>query len=415
MYNFFYILAIALLFTSCKTDNKQQTTTDEHSTKYTLDYEGVYKGTYPCADCSGIQTSLTLNKDKTFVYENVYLGKKDGRFVYKGNYTVKKDTLTIQQNGKPIYFWIGENNLTILGDNLKPNTDELADFYILKKQGSFNYQGNYATFNETKGGYEQTLSIKPKEKDFKVVFSATKVKERENCHFEGIGKMKNDTLWVDISYEKDKNVLMYIVPSHDNLGVEVFTLNFEERFAMMLYCGGGSSLAGKYLKNTITANSIGVFNTQNTIAEILHTLPNVQIKKKVGYGEFKDDLYDDYEVYNHNNQLLFTLTPKDTANVNQKINTVMVNSPFFKTDKGITVNSTYGDIKKAYTINGFTPTREYVSFNVNEINANFSIAKSKLPKDWWNEKTKKVNENKIPLDAQIDSFTLWWIDKVIIK
>ncbi|PIF05968.1 MAG: hypothetical protein CSA36_03985, partial [Draconibacterium sp.] len=383
MYKFLFIFAITLTFAACKTGKKQETTKDEHSAEYALDYEGVYKGTYPCADCSGIRATLTLNPDKTFIYETVYLDEKDERFVYKGNYTVKGNTLTIQQDDKPIHFFVGESSVTLLGDDLKPNTGELAAFYILKKQrkfnyegvykgtypcadcsgiqatltlspdktfvyetvylgkkdgrfvhkgeykvkdgilsfkedkrtlnflieentltflgenlkpdtsklaafyvlkkqGKFNYQGKYETFNEEKGGYIQTLSIQPKGTAYDIVFSASKVKNRENCRFSGVGQLRNDTLWVNISNEKDKEVLMYIAPSHDNIGVEVFTPNFDERFYMMRYCGGGSSLAGKYIKNTITANSIGVFNNQNTIAEVLHTLPNVQIEKKAG-------------------------------------------------------------------------------------------------------------------------------------
>ncbi|MCG8220938.1 copper resistance protein NlpE N-terminal domain-containing protein [Tenacibaculum finnmarkense genomovar finnmarkense] len=409
MHNTFYVLTIILLFSSCKFDKNKQVKIDEHSAEYALDYEGTYKGTYPCADCSGIEIALTLNKDETFVYQTVYLDKKDGSFVHKGNYTVKESKLTIQEDDKPVNFLIGESAVTLLGDNLRPNTDELADFYILKKQGKFNYQGKYETFNDEKGSYTQTLSIQEKEKsNYEIIFSASKVKNRENCRFSNIGYVKNDTLWVNISNEKDKEVLMYIAPSHDNLGVEVFTPNFEDRFYMMRYCGGGGSLAGKYLKNTVTASSIGGFNKQNTIMEVLQILPNVQIQKKIGKGEFAEDVYDDYEIYNHNNQLLFSLTPKNTGDVHQKINRVLINSPFFKTEKGINTNSTYGDIKNAYTVNKIEPTREHIFLIVDELNASFSISKNKLKKDWWNDKTKTVNENKILLNTQIDNIVLWW-------
>ncbi|PID94077.1 MAG: hypothetical protein CSA95_04790 [Bacteroidetes bacterium] len=402
-----YLLAIISLFSACNS-NKKRTTIDEHSAENALDYEGVYKGTYPCADCSGIEASLTLNTDKTFVYEILYMGEKDGRFVYKGHYTVNKNIATIQVDGRPVHFFVGESALILLGEDLKPNTGELAHYYQLKKQRTFHYEGEYETFNEEKGGYTQTLSIHPKGADYEVIFSASKVKERENCRFSGIANLKKDTLWVNISNEADKEVRMYIAPSHDNLGVEVFTSNFDERFYMMRYCGGGSSLAGKYLKNRITANSIGVFNAQQTIAEVLHTLPDTQTQKKEGKGEFAEDQYDDYEIYTRNNQLLFTLTPKDTGDIYQKINRVWINSPSFRTEKGINTSSTYGDLKKAYTISNIVPTREHIVFEVEELNASFSIAKSKLKKGWWDDQAKKVNEHKIPTNAPIDHFILWW-------
>ncbi|MFH6971249.1 hypothetical protein [Flavobacterium petrolei] len=96
--------------------------------------------------------------------------------------------------------------------------------------------------------------------------------------------------------------------------------------------------------------------------------------------------------------------------MNQKINRVLINSPFFKTEKGISKNSTYADIKKAYPITKIEPTEGHIVLTVNEIHASFSIAKSKLSKDWWNAKTKSVNTNSIPLNAKIDDFILWWKD-----
>ncbi len=402
MKKIFYLLLSVLLFNACQINKNKKTETN------LSDIAGVYKTTYPCADCSGIEANLTLTKNKTFVYNRLYKDKKDGRFIDKGKYTVKDSILTIKLGDDPIYFLIGENMLTLLDNNLKSDTGMFALYYQLKKQQKFNYEGNYATYYEAEDSYRGTLSILPKGTDYEVNFSASKVKNRENCRFSGIGSIKNDTLWVNISNEADKEVWMYIAPSHDNLGVEVFTKNFEERFQMMFYCGGGGSLAGKYFKNTVTNKSIGVFDNSATIKEVLHTVPFDQIRKKAGHGEFKDDIYDDYEIYDHNARHLFTLTPKDTAQIEQKINRVLIKSPFFKTDKGINCKSTYKDIKNAYTITKIEPTREHIVLIVNDINANFSIPKTKLKKGWWNDKTKTVNTSKIPLNAQIDDFILWW-------
>ncbi|MBE7630360.1 copper resistance protein NlpE [Tenacibaculum piscium] len=403
-----YILVTVLLFNACQSNKNKKTVIDEHSAEYALDYQGVYKGTLPCADCSGIKATLTLGHDKTFIYETININKKDGCSVHKGSYSVNENVLTIKENRKPKHFLVGESSLIFLDENLKPNTGKLAKHYQLKKQRKFIYQGKYKTYYELEDDYKQTLSLLQKGKNYEVNFSASKVKDRAGCQFSGIGKIKKDTLWVNIANKKDKEILMYIAPSHDNLGVEVFTPNFEERFSMMSYCGGGASLAGKYFKNTITSNNIGVFNSQTSINEVLHTVPFAQVHKKVGSGEYIGDIYDDYEIFTQNHKLLYTLTPKDTAKTEQKINRILVNSPFFKTNKGINVKSTYGDIKKAYTVNEIVPTREHIVLTVDEINASFSISKNKLQKGWWNDKSKMVNENKIPLSTQVDGFFLWW-------
>lgn len=51
-------------FTACNSNKKSSTKEDQtttmadrdHNSRNSLDYEGVYTGTMPCADCSGIYT-----------------------------------------------------------------------------------------------------------------------------------------------------------------------------------------------------------------------------------------------------------------------------------------------------------------------------------------------------------------------
>ncbi len=374
-------------------------------------YSGVYKGTYPCADCPGIEATLELQKDKTFVYTTVYLEKKDGRFVEKGTYTVKDNILTIKTDKESINFLIGPNILSLMGKELEPATGKMAPLYDLKKllENSFDYEGVYETFWEEKGSYMQRLSITKAEKfnEYKVDFTASKVRNREACNFSGMATLNNDSLFVNIGVE-GKTVIMTITPMHDGLGVEVFTKNFDERHEMMLFCRGGASLAGEYIKKTITANSIGVFKKGMTVAEALHHTPWAQVQKKKGKGEFKEDVYDDYEIYTRYGKHLLTLTPEFRGSLDQKINRVMVVSPFFATEKGINTNATYQDIKKAYTINKIEPTETHIVLVVDEINAHFSIPKTSLKTGWWNDKNKSVNESKIPANTKIDSFILWW-------
>ncbi len=313
-----------------------------------------------------------------------------------------------------VYFVISFGILSLTACQSNPTTSQL------KHSVDFDYQGNYSTFHQSQDAYQQTLSILPittpsntqniaqDNKRYQVQFSATSIRGRADCAFTGTAIKKEGALWLNISNEPNKKVTMYIRPMKDNLGVDVFTKNFDKRFMMMRYCRGGGSLAGHYLKNKVTTNSIGTVSDKQTLAEILQKIPKEQIKKTVGHGEFAEDKYDDYQIYTHNKQHLFTLTPKQIGSTQQKINRVLINSPFFVTDKGIHNQSTYGDIKQAYTITKIEPTREHIVLVVDEINANFAIAKTKLDKGWWNEDNKMVNQDKIPNSAQVDSFILWW-------
>ncbi|PIE70913.1 MAG: copper homeostasis protein [Deltaproteobacteria bacterium] len=108
--------------------------TDEHAALVIVDYEGVYQGTLPCADCPGIAAKLTLNTDNSFVYETRYLEEKDGAFSSTGSYTVTEDLLTLHPNGAPIHFLMEGDSLHMLDADLKPATGVLAPYYTLKKQ-----------------------------------------------------------------------------------------------------------------------------------------------------------------------------------------------------------------------------------------------------------------------------------------
>ncbi len=60
------------------------------TTQNALDWQGSYQGTLPCASCSGIETTLTLNLDNTYTLHQVYEGAEtDQGREYEENGTLK--------------------------------------------------------------------------------------------------------------------------------------------------------------------------------------------------------------------------------------------------------------------------------------------------------------------------------------
>lgn len=55
----------------------------------------AYTGTLPCADCSGIEATLLVNQDGTYVEQLVYLGTRDGNqtFYETGSWAKEGDKL----------------------------------------------------------------------------------------------------------------------------------------------------------------------------------------------------------------------------------------------------------------------------------------------------------------------------------
>lgn len=110
---------------------------DTHAANNSLDYEGVYKGTIPCADCSGIETVLELKTNAKFTLFKKYLEKNDKGTTQTGTFTWndKGNTITLSgiENESNQYF-VGENQIFILDMDGKKVEGKMANLYILKKE-----------------------------------------------------------------------------------------------------------------------------------------------------------------------------------------------------------------------------------------------------------------------------------------
>lgn len=111
--------------------------TDEHNSMNAVDWDGTYKGVVPCADCEGIETTLVLGKELTYIMKTKYLGKSDAKvFEEKGKFSWDKSGQVITLDGikdAPNKYFVGENKIIQLDMDGKEITGEQADLYILKK------------------------------------------------------------------------------------------------------------------------------------------------------------------------------------------------------------------------------------------------------------------------------------------
>ena len=109
---------------------------DMHTSETSLDWGGTYKGILPCADCEGIETTIVLNKDRTFERTSVYKGKEDGNFNDKGKFSWDKEgrIITLEIKDENPSYQVREGNIVLLDQKGEVNTGELAELYVLKKQ-----------------------------------------------------------------------------------------------------------------------------------------------------------------------------------------------------------------------------------------------------------------------------------------
>ena len=111
--------------------------TDRHNAVSSLDWNGTYKGSLPCADCEGIATEIRLGKDLTYILRTSYIGKTTKSIEVKGKFKWDEAGNTISLAGitnRPGKYFVGENYLAQMDMSGKRITGGLADKYILAKQ-----------------------------------------------------------------------------------------------------------------------------------------------------------------------------------------------------------------------------------------------------------------------------------------
>ncbi len=150
----FYLLVaimLPLVFISCSSNKKTQESTTGttapaapsnptylgDNSRVSLDWNGIYTGTLPCADCAGIKTMITLNTNDTYVMKTRYVGKSDEVFTNTGTITWDEtgDKITLNGVGRgfPAGFHVGENILFQLDKNGQRVTGPMASKYELSK------------------------------------------------------------------------------------------------------------------------------------------------------------------------------------------------------------------------------------------------------------------------------------------
>lgn len=105
-----------------------------HNARNALDWAGTYRGVLPCADCSGIETVVTLVEDGTYGAQSTYLGKSDGPISQQGRFVWNGAGNTITLEGpEAAQYLVGENRLTRLAMDGSRITGDLAQHYVLTK------------------------------------------------------------------------------------------------------------------------------------------------------------------------------------------------------------------------------------------------------------------------------------------
>lgn len=114
------------------------------------------------------------------------------------------------------------------------------------------------------------------------------------------------------------------------------------------------------------------------------------------------------EIVDKEGKQLLLLTPKKNRDSSSTIGTVQIKDVRFKTEKGISLQSTFKDISNAYKISHVDNLLNSVVVTVNAINASFTINKKELPSNARFDMDLHIDATMIPDNAKIKYFMLHW-------
>lgn len=126
--------AFAFLLAACSQSSK----VDPAQAAKAQKLAGKYMGITPCADCEGIEYTVTLNPDFTYTASMIYKGKSTDPFSSSGKWSYSADDKIKLEMTPPQgmnQFEVGDNQITMLDQQGNKITGALADRYILYREG----------------------------------------------------------------------------------------------------------------------------------------------------------------------------------------------------------------------------------------------------------------------------------------
>jgi hypothetical protein len=114
------------------------------------------------------------------------------------------------------------------------------------------------------------------------------------------------------------------------------------------------------------------------------------------------------EIFDKSGKKLLDLSQKEALDSTSVISSVRINDERYKTEKNVSLLSTFKDIKDNYKISKIDNLINTVVVSVNEINASFTIDKKELPSSLRFDMEATIDPIQIPEKAKIKYFMIHW-------
>ena len=157
----------------------------------------------------------------------------------------------------------------------------------------------------------------------------------------------------------------------------------------------------------IQKDRIGKLSKDATVKQLDSIFAKDSLVKRIGEGDYMQAGNDQYLVYEKQGKHVFTLIPRQQHDENEKIETIQIHDARYKTENGISLKSTFKDIREHYKIKNIYNTMKNLVITVNG-QEYFTIDKKELPEDLRHNMSLNIEAIQIPGEAKIKQFMINW-------
>ena len=160
----------------------------------------------------------------------------------------------------------------------------------------------------------------------------------------------------------------------------------------------------------IKNKQVGKLTDTTTVAQMKQLYQNDSIVKKT-HGETAFEPYDEYAIIDKKTkETLMLVVPQKVNDEQSLLKHIEIKSPQFKTGKGISLASSFGEFKKQHKVGHIDETFKYIVVFIDDLNATINMPKDVLPLNAQHNSQIKIDETLIPDNAKIKDFIVFLND-----
>tara|TARA_R110001583_G_scaffold70470_2_gene199455 strand:- start:7512 stop:8075 length:564 start_codon:yes stop_codon:yes gene_type:complete len=160
----------------------------------------------------------------------------------------------------------------------------------------------------------------------------------------------------------------------------------------------------------VEKGAVGKLNKQTSIQDLNLIFSKDSVATKVSVENLKNKLFsidnEEYVVFSKKGIKLLEIVPTDQNDSLSKIKSIQIFDSNYKTERGISLKSTFKEINENYMVNKVETTLTSATLFIDELNATISIDKKELGLNSFNRD--EISIDQIPGIARIKYFTIWF-------